>query len=65
MNPILAITPGTTTLYRVWMLGRVVCATNIAAKAVWAKSEARLALIDRITGRKSRPIHTTQQELAA
>jgi len=61
MNPILAITPGTDTLYRVWLLGHVVCATDLADKAVWAKGEARLALIDRITGRKSRPIETLKE----
>lgn len=49
MSPVLAITPGTSTLYRVWLLGREVCATNIRDKAIWAEGEARLALARAIT----------------
>ena len=49
MNPVLAITPGTSTIFRVWLLVREVCATNIDDKAIWAQAEARLALIQRIT----------------
>lgn len=46
MSPrILCITPGTSTIYRVWLLGREVCATDLLDKAQWAMAEARLALI--------------------
>lgn len=49
MNRLCCITPGTTTLYRVYLLGREVCATDLLDKAIWAVGEARLALIQTIT----------------
>lgn len=36
-----AITPGATTLYRVFLLGRELCATNNASLACWAEAEAK------------------------
>ncbi len=35
------ITPGRDTLYRVWLNGREVCATNSGSLAMWALLEAK------------------------
>lgn len=37
------LTPGSSTLYRVWLRGRLVCATNCFDRAMFALGEARRA----------------------
>lgn len=37
------ITPGTSTFYRVWLRGRLVCATNCIDRAHYALGEAMRA----------------------